>query len=112
MEEAELYSDEMHAEILCYKNGTYTMPWVEGFTPYGGHAGCLLNLCNGCGEKKPPTWWITHNVNRSYMNPDKHGNYGDYTQVSHYCDTCQPIFDKLAKQIHQKPVKQHFCTIA
>lgn len=91
--------DQIRKEITCYQDGTYTMPWVEGFIPYGNME--TKYSCSGCGDTKNLVWWITHNTNRPESNPDKEGNYGNYTQVSKYCDECKLIFDPLSRKIHK-----------
>jgi hypothetical protein len=95
-------SPEMYREISCYQDGTYTMPWVEGFIPYGKCSGTVIWPCSGCAKEKELIWWITHNVNRK----DNNNNDGDYTQVSRYCENCQAIFDQLARKIHKRQNKR------
>ena len=97
---------KMYDENRCYTDGTYTMPWIEGFTPYGPWTGNVILPCSGCDEQKQPTFWITHNVNRTRQNADKDGNYGNYTQVSRYCEQCKPNFYDLALELHKQPNKQ------
>ncbi len=87
----------MQEEILCYQNGTYTLPYVKDYNPFGNRTFTEMQ-CNSCGIKKPISTWIAHSVHRSESNPDSTGSYGNYAQVSYYCKECYTSIAPYARQ--------------
>lgn len=90
----------MEKEAECYKDGTYTLPLVKGFDPFGVLENCKFE-CDSCGNVSTLNNCITHNVQRSESNKDRKGSHGHYTQVSYYCSSCYPTMESLARKIHK-----------
>lgn len=86
-------------EQQCYLDGTYTLPHVKDYDPFGVRGEPFVFVCNGCLVTKPLTKWISHNVHRTPQNPDYNGSFGDYAQISYYCNECYPEMEKLARAI-------------
>ena len=93
---------DVETEKKCYVDGTYKLPYVAGYSPFGTVLITEQN-CGGCNKKKKITRWIAHNVHRSPDNPDPSGSYGDYVQISYYCDECYEVFEPLARKIWNEP---------
>lgn len=89
---------DLQSEVKAYQDGTYTMPFVPNFQPMGD-INNEMGDCNGCNSRQPLTKWITHNVDRTPVNPDASGSFGQYTQVSRYCASCFEVIDPLVKAL-------------
>ena len=90
----------MEQEAQCYRDGTYTLPYIDGYHPFGVVKEFKFN-CDSCRQYLPLTNWINHNVQRTESNKDRNGSYGHYCQVSYYCASCYPVIESLAKKIHK-----------
>lgn len=99
----------LDAELACYRNGTYELPWVEGYDPFGTVQTTHLP-CNGCGSTNGCVNWIAHSVIRKAWTPGSDGIYGTYAQISYYCTDCYPKVEAVARKNHKghKPLKRWF----